>query len=591
MVTLPIISIPIEHQEDVVLSRRRARYIAELLGFDRQDQTRIATAVSEIARNAYTYGGGGRAEYLIDREDPISPGLVIRIIDRGPGIPDVDLVLSGRYQSPTGMGLGILGARRLMDRVVIDSKPGQGTTVLMTKHVPAASRAILAKSIAAIAKKVSEAPQDVFEEVRSQNQDLVRTLEQLRTSKAEVEERQESLVRLNRELEDTNRGVVALYAELDERAERLRHADAMKSRFLSYVSHEFRTPLNGIIGLSRLLLERKSVLSDDEAGKQVRLIQKAAEELTEMVNDLLDLAKAEAGKLTVQAADFLVDSLMGALRGLFRAFPSGGPVSLTFDVPENLPPLHTDEAKLAQILRNLLSNALKFTEAGEVCLSVAYDAPSDAMVFSVRDTGIGIAPELQGHIFEEFTQVDNRLQKKIKGTGLGLPLCKRFSELLGGHIRFTSAPAQGSVFTVTIPRIFPVEPPTRKVLIVDDEEVSRYLLRVLLPDGTEVREARNGSEGLRMAREWTPDLIFLDLMMPDFPGPAVLAELRGDPALRGIPVVIATARHVTPDERDMLKGQTTAILRKDVLARSEALEIDFGPPLSVAVRAAGATRS
>jgi CheY-like chemotaxis protein len=129
------------------------------------------------------------------------------------------------------------------------------------------------------------------------------------------------------------------------------------------------------------------------------------------------------------------------------------------------------------------------------------------------------------------------------------------------------------------------------VLIVDDEEVSRYLLRMLLPDGVEVREARDGSEGLRIAREWTPDLIFLDLMMPDIPGPEVLVELRGDPALRGIPVVIATARHVTPDERDMLKVQTTAILRKDVLARSEALEINFGPPLSVAVRTAGTARN
>lgn len=584
MTPLPIIAIPIEHEQDVVLARRRARLVAELLKFDSQDQSRIATAVSEIARNAYTYGGGGRAEFILEKDNP-NPVLCVRITDQGPGIEDVDLVLSGNYKSKTGMGLGLLGARRLMDRVSIESVPGRGTSVLMYKHLPPHAPTISAKAVATIAQRVAEQPQDVFEEVRNQNQELLRTLEELRKSKSELEERQESLVRLNRELEDTNRGVVALYAELDERAERLKHADAMKSRFLSYMSHEFRTPLNGIIGLARLLLERESVRGDGEASKQVRFMQNAAEELTDMVSDLLDLAKAESGKLTVTPSDFAVESVIGALRALFRAFPSGSPVVLNFEMPEDLPMLHTDETKLAQILRNLLSNALKFTESGEVRLTVAYQADDDMMLFSVKDTGIGIAPELQGHIFEEYAQVENRLQHRIKGTGLGLPLCKRFSELLGGRLSFTSTPGEGSVFTVAIPRVFADRPHRRKVLLVDDEELSRYLLRALMPAEVELREGRSGAEGLRAAREWKPDLIFLDLMMPDMTGAEVLSELRRDAATRTIPVVIATAWHITPAERDKLNNEATAILRKDVLARSEALEIDFGPPVTVNVRA------
>lgn len=580
----PIISVPIQHEQDIVLARRRARQIAELLRFDPQEQTRVATSVSEIARNAFAYGGGGRAEFSVETDEAGS-ALAIRIVDQGPGIPDLEGILNGSYQSKTGMGMGILGARRLMDQVQIDSQPGGGTAVKMCKGLPRGAERFSSKSLARIAQRLAQDPQDVFEEVRSQNQDLLRALDEVRHAKAELERRQEQLLRVNCELEETNRGVVALYAELDERAERLRQADTMKSRFLSYVSHEFRTPLNGIIGLARLLLGRSSVQIDAEAQKQVRFMQKAALELSEMVNDLLDLAKVEAGKLTVEAVGFSAETLMGTLRSLFRPLQPEASVALIFEVPDGVPLLHTDETKLAQILRNLLSNALKFTEKGEVRVTVVHDAERDLAVFLVRDTGIGIAAAHQSLIFEEFSQIENPLQKRTKGTGLGLPLCKRLCELLGGTISLESAPGLGSTFTVSVPRVYGavVARPAHRVLIVDDEELSRYLLRTLMPAQVEILEAAGGTEGIRMARECQPDLVFLDLIMPDIPGSDVLRELRHDPATQAIPVVIATSRALDAAERDALQPSVSAIFSKDTLARSAGLQIDFGPPPTVRI--------
>ena len=354
-VTVPIITVGIAHEQDIVTARRRARQVARLLKFHDQDGTRIGTAVSEIARNAYSYGGGGKVEFLVDDTAPQS--LRIRISDRGPGIADIDAILTGRYRSSTGMGLGIIGARRLVDDFHMRSSPGEGTTVILGKQLPAGS-VLTSRALAGIADQLAREPQDIYDEIRHQNQELLNTLEDLRR-------REEDLNRMNRELEDTNRGVVALYAELDQRAEQLRYADQMKSRFLSHVSHEFRTPLNAIVGLTRLLLKRDVIAQSVEANREITFIQQTAQSVTEMVDDLLDLAKAESGKLTVEVADFSVSTLFSTLRAMMRPLAVNNAVELVFDEPA-LPVMHSDENKVSQILRNLLSNALKFTERGEV---------------------------------------------------------------------------------------------------------------------------------------------------------------------------------------------------------------------------------
>lgn len=685
-----ILQLEIRFEQDMVQARQRARQIAELLHFEHQDQTRIATAVSEIARNAFRYAGGGKVEFLL------TPGptqfFTIRVSDRGPGIPHLQDVMRGAYASTTGMGMGLIGAKRLMDKFQVQTEPGQGTTVELGKKLPKGVAPVTTEELGRIGAELARlAPKGPLEEIQQQNQELVRALEELRL-------RQEELTRLNRELEDTNRGVVALYAELDEKADYLRRAYEVKSHFLSNMSHEFRTPLNSITTLARMLLERLDGELSAEQERQVQFIRKAAESLSELVNDLLDLAKVEAGKIAVHPAEFEVSNLFGALRGMLRPLvASSSQVSLVFDEANGLPPLTTDEGKVSQILRNFISNALKFTEQGEIRVS-AMLGPNNAIVFSVADTGIGVAPEDQERIFQEYAQVEGPQQRRAKGTGLGLPLSRRLAELLGGGVSVKSQPGVGSTFYAVIPLqyqgpaevlyvpevsreldparlpvlvvednretlfiyekylkgspfqvaparslkearcalqqirplavvldilleneyawnflaelkeaeatrdipvyvvtmvdnqqkalslgaddfcIKPVErewllnrlkalsegEPQPKVLTIDDDEISRYLLRGMLERmGLAVIETASGEQGLLRARTEQPRAIVLDLVMPEMDGFAVLERLKADPATRAIPVIIYSSKVLTAAERRRLEPHAAAILSKD----------------------------
>lgn len=262
---------------------------------------------------------------------------------------------------------------------------------------------------------------------------------------------------LRAELDETNQGVLALYAELDTQAEQLRQASDLKSRFLSYMSHEFRTPLGSILSIASLLRDELDGPLSAEQHKQVAFVSSSARELSDMVDDLLDLAKIEAGRITISPAWFDMLDLFSALRGMFRPIVDGSAVDLIFEEPMGLPQLYTDDKKLAQILRNFISNSLKFTTRGEVRVSARLE-DGDKVRFAVSDTGIGIAPELHGALFEDFSQVDSPLQKRLRGTGLGLSLCKRFAQLLGGDVGVQSSPGSGSTFFVIIPLAIAMEP-------------------------------------------------------------------------------------------------------------------------------------
>jgi len=523
---------------------------------------------------------------------------------------------------------------------------------------------------------------------------LIRTLTQM----------EQEIERHTTELEQR---VAERTAELEIAMEKAQDADRLKSAFLATMSHELRTPLNSILAISRLLLDRVDGDLTEEQEKQAAFIRKGAEDLSTLVNDLLDLARIEAGKTVVRPRECSAAEIFSGLRGMLRPLLVSESLALVFEDPEGIPPLFTDDGKVSQILRNFLSNALKFTERGEIRVSARLSEDGRAVVFSVADTGIAIAPADQERIFEEYTQVEEAQQRKPRGTGLGLPISKKLAEMLGGSVGLESRFGVGSTFFAVIPiqyvepgeaavseamvaaditrhpvlvieddpamhllyekylrgsgfqalparsidmarqilkrmkplaivldilmpgedawqflkdvkgaeltRNIPVivvtvveEPdkgmalgaedycikpverkwlldrlrtlsqraPVEKVLIIDDEEVARYILKSHLADTKyRVMEAADGPQGLHLAEAERPDIIVLNLMMPGMSGFEVLHRLKGNPSTRHIPVIISTAKILDEEETKALNAQALAILSKGALSREAVLEM------------------
>lgn len=272
-------------------------------------------------------------------------------------------------------------------------------------------------------------------------------LEQLRE---QVAKQRAEISLLQTELAETNKGVVALYAEIDESAVQLREAADLKGRFLSYMSHEFRTPLASITTIADILCSGLDGPLTEEQARQLQFVRGSVRELTEMVDDLLDLAKVDAGRISISPEWFEMVDLFSALRGMFKPIVGSGAVSLIFEEATAIPRIYTDDKKLSQILRNFISNALKFTIRGEVRVTATLAEPN-RVEFAVSDTGIGIAKDHLPSLFADFVQIDTRIQKRLRGTGLGLSLAKKFAELLGGSVAVTSEEGRGSRFSVTIP--------------------------------------------------------------------------------------------------------------------------------------------
>ena len=522
----------------VFAARQLARGLAASLALDRQDQIRVATALSEISRSAVTAGRSAVIAFSIDDTELL-----------------LTVTLDGEMPAE-----GIAAASRLMDQVAAD-----GNLIRMAKRRPPDVRPDMKavnEQLAAIL------PQSALEELRRQNQDLISALEDLRQQKeqllllnSELQETNRGVMalysELSNELEQTNRGVVALYAELDETSERLRAASESKDRFWASVSHELRTPLNSIIGLTRLLAEPgpEGVL-DSERLYQVELIRNSASTLLALVNDLLDVAKAESGQLHVDPAHVDLHALFGRLRGLARPMAEGKQLDVTVsgDGDPNTPDtILTDEVMLTSILRNLLSNGIKYTDGGEVRLSARVAGPR--VEISVADTGIGIPAGLHEHVFEEFYQVPG---VRRGGTGLGLPYARRLARILGGDLRLSSKPGAGTMAVLSLPNHTPA---LGTVLLADDDAAFRQVLRGLLTGMADrLLEAEDGAQALALLAENPVDLVLADMRMPGLDGAALLARL---PA--SVPAIIITGADVPPPPR------AAALLRKDELTR-ERLE-------------------
>jgi signal transduction histidine kinase len=452
-----LLTMGLSSEQDIVALRQRARQIADRLYYGVQDQVRIATAVSEVARHALLSAQGARCAFEVDTSNAQSLQVCIRYDQMLTGVRtgQAKQLVSGTnspaysQESRDALNEVLLrmdsssrAALRLMDRTDLHESAGV-LTVQLQKNLPP-NVLFNERQLRQLSSELVDSPlSTTLVEIQTQNQELIEAL-------AELREKQDSLIALTQELEDTNRGVVALYAEIEEKAERLRNADEMKSRFLSNTSHELRTPLSSIRALSKLLLDRMDGDLTVEQERQVQFIASAANNLSELVNDLLDLAKIESGKEVVNYSLIHVGTLFSSLKGMLRPLIVNPSVELVFDYPGELA-FFSDEGKVAQILRNFISNALKFTERGEIRVSAELDPAREYVHLSVADTGIGIAPDQFHLIFEEFGQIKHPLQGKVKGTGLGLPLCKKLASLLSGSVQVESTPAVGSVFRLIIP--------------------------------------------------------------------------------------------------------------------------------------------
>ncbi|MET0425075.1 MAG: sensor histidine kinase [Actinoplanes sp.] len=435
---------PLRSAQDVFAVRQLGREVARALSFEQQDQTRIATALSEVSRVMLTGGRGADVVFTVI-PDGVS---VLRVIVRAPASAG-----SARWAPD------LKQAGRLVDEMEV-SDDETGTVVWMARRLPASAPKLTPERMDEIRAGLADhVPGTPLDELNLQNQQLIAALDEVRAQRddlarlnAELEETNHGVMalyhQLSDELEETNRGVVALYAELDEKSVQLAAASEAKSRFLANVSHELRAPVTAIIGLGRLLTDGSSDPLTEDQARQIDLIRNSATDLLSLVNDLLDLAKAEAGRVEPSWADIDLKAVFGQLRGTLRPLATRPDVDFVIEEPA-VATIHSDEVLLTRVLRNLLTNALKFTATGEVRMSAR--RLDDDVEFTVADTGTGIPPESQERIFEEFYQVPGSRPLSGKGTGLGLPYARRLVAILGGGMRVESVPGEGSTFTVRLP--------------------------------------------------------------------------------------------------------------------------------------------
>ncbi|MFJ9523398.1 hybrid sensor histidine kinase/response regulator [Kitasatospora sp. NPDC101801] len=585
-----LVTCAIRAEQDVFALRRTGGAVAEALGIERQDRVRLVTAISELGRDLLG-----------------EPGLTVEFAATGE--PNTALVVSLRWSGGRQPGTDAMdAATRLLTRVVHD--PARTRTGDLHAQVrleqklpdpgPTAQDLDRARALADPYTRTSRT-----DDLRARTQDLIAALEESRTQREELHRLNQELEETNRgvlalyaelsgELEETNRGVVALYAELETKTEelesttgQLREASEAKTRFWANVSHELRTPANSVIGLARLLLQPTDGTLTTEQQRQAELIAASGTTLLGLVDELLDVAKAESGRLhpVWRAVDLgvLLSQLHDTLASLER--PAG--VELVLPELVGAHPLVTDEVMLTRILRNLLSNAIKFTQHGHVRLDVStVTAPrGPELVLTVRDTGVGIPADQRLRVFEEFHQVAGAHQRGRSGTGLGLPYARRLAELLGGSLELTSAEGEGTTVTVTLPAgpgpaggeqdrtAAGAPPPTAQaarsrdtrigtLLFADDDAAFRAVMRPMLDQiAVHVTEARDGSEALELIGRARPDAILLDLHMPDVGGRQVLDRLAEDPGLRDVPVLVITAADPAGVDRTAL-AHARAVLDK-----------------------------
>ncbi len=422
-------------------------------------------------------------------------------------------------------------------------------------------------------------------------------LHELKRSNAELEAQASELNEKARLLEQKNSEVELASRSLEEKAEQLQLISKYKSEFLANMSHELRTPLNSLLILSKMLAENRDGNLTPEQVKFASTVYTSGHELLGLINEILDLSKVEAGKMPIDPRDAKVEEVADYLEQTFRHVAEQKSIGFTIETDAGAPTtVHTDVMRLEQILKNLLSNAFKFTESGSVTLRVErarrpQPGAGPFVAFSVRDTGIGIAKEKQKLIFEAFQQADGTTSRKYGGTGLGLTISREIARLLGGTIDVESAPGEGSVFTVVVPVRYtgpepardlerhraeddapvPPLPPGvdlsgRTVLLADDDMRNLFAINAVLESAhLEVIHAHNGREAVRLLEENPQvDLVLMDTMMPELDGLSAIRLIRRSSRFERLPIVSLTAKAMKDDRESAIAAGASDYVAKPV---------------------------
>jgi signal transduction histidine kinase/ActR/RegA family two-component response regulator len=572
-----------------------------------QEFTRIATyGFNRGGVSHFTLGEGLAGQAALERKriliQDAPPGYLTVGSGLGEASPVSDVVLPITFE---GRVLGVLELASLHHFEAVH-------LAFFDQFVPTLGVTINTIMANSRTEALLEQSQRLTTQLQERSDELQRQQAELRRSNAELEEKAALLAKQNRAIEVQNFQIEQARRTLEERAQQLATSSRYKSEFLANMSHELRTPLNSLLVLAKLLAENPDGNLTPKQVEFATTVHEAGSDLLQLIDDILDLSKVEAGKMDVQPSELSLSTLVEYVHATFR--PMAADKELTFDVevsPSVPALLYTDEQRLQQILRNLLSNAVKFTSAGGVLLrisrpeGVAFTGTlrnePEVIAFSVSDTGIGIAEDQLRLIFDAFRQADGTSSRRYGGTGLGLSISRDIARVLGGEIRVDSLPGHGSTFTLFLPvRISPtrdegehagskaaghlddtpgpaVPPPDTlavpddalrgvKLLIVDDDVRNVFALTSVFERcGAEVRYAENGREGIDvLERNEDIALVLMDVMMPELDGYATTAAIRRMPQFTDLPIIAVTAKAMKGDREKTIAAGASDYITKPV---------------------------
>jgi signal transduction histidine kinase/ActR/RegA family two-component response regulator len=503
-------------EQALVMARDRTRQVGDLFGLDALQRTRFITAVSEIARNAVQFAGGGTIEFhlrVASLEEP--QALVARIVDDGLGIARLEEILQGRFLAQGRPVLGITGSRRLVDRFGIETHPGQGTVVTLEMRLPVSIAPIGAKRLGELVERLARRKEQTpTEELEQQNREMLVTLEALRVRQVELQQ-----------------------------------ADERKDEFLAMLAHELRNPLSAI-RTALEVLKRKQNATAAEVQKLGSIISRQTEQLASLVNDLLDVSRVTQGKIDLSMEALSLRELIEHALEMSQSLIDEKTHTVTLDFPADEIFIYADRVRFKQVLGNLLHNAARYTPPhGKIHIAVTREGESAAV--AIADTGVGIEADMLPRVFDLFAQAKTGLSRQDAGLGVGLTVVQRMLREHGGEVEVSSPGlGLGSTFTIRVPILHVVETaaapeaamaPTAtglRILLIDDNfdaaDVLRQILEML---GHCVEMAHTGEQGVADAARTQPDAVIVDIGLPGMNGFEVAQALRRDPATRSASLI------------------------------------------------------